>query len=105
MADPTRSHILMSLLDSLSHPTVPSRGLGLTHSNVSNHLICLRDRGIVVAEPKGRQIHYETANPHLVAALAALIDVTLAVDESASCIDPACSAPSCCVVGSSGDAS
>jgi len=42
MADPTRSRILMSLLDSPSHPAVLSRELGLTRSNVSNHLTCLR---------------------------------------------------------------
>ena len=55
MADPTRSRILMSLLDGPSHPAVLSRELGLTRSNVSNHLTCLRDCGIVVAEPEGRQ--------------------------------------------------
>ena len=36
MADPTRSRILMSLLDGPSHPAVLSRELGLTRSNVSN---------------------------------------------------------------------
>ena len=87
MADPTRSRILMSLLDSPSHPAVLSRELGLTRSNVSNHLTCLRDGGIVVAEPEGRQTRYEIADPHLAAALTALVDVTLAVDESAPCID------------------
>jgi len=46
MADPTRSRILMSLLDSPSHPAVLSRELGLTRSNVSNHLTCLRARGV-----------------------------------------------------------
>ena len=105
MADPTRSRILMSLLDSPSHPAVLSRELGLTRSNVSNHLTCLRDCGIVVAEPEGRQTRYEIADPHLAAALTALVDVTLTVDESAPCIDPACSVPSCCAASSSGDAS
>ena len=105
MADPTRSRILMSLLDSPSHPAVLSRELGLTRSNVSNHLTCLRDCGIVVAEPEGRQTRYEIADPHLAAALTALVDVTLAVDESAPCIDPACAVPSCCAASSSGDAS
>ena len=71
MADPTRSRILMSLLDGPSHPAVLSRELGLTRSNVSNHLTCLRDCGIVVAEPEGRQTRYEIADPHLAAALTA----------------------------------
>ena len=81
MADPTRSRILMSLLDGPSHPAVLSRELGLTRSNVSNHLTCLRDCGIVVAEPEGRQTRYEIADPHLAAALTALVDVTLAAQQ------------------------
>ena len=105
MADPTRSRILMSLLDGPSHPAVLSRELGLTRSNVSNHLTCLRDCGIVVAEPEGRQTRYEIADPHLAAALTALVDVNLAVDESAPCIDPACPVPGCCAASSLGDAS
>ena len=96
MADPTRSRILMALLEKPSHPAVLSRELGLTRSNVSNHLTCLRDCGIVVAEPEGRQMRYEISDAHLAQALTALLDVTLAVDQSAACIDPACSVPGCC---------
>lgn len=96
MADPTRSRILMTLLDGPSYPAVLSRDLGLSRSNVSNHLTCLRDCGIVVAEPEGRQTRYEIADPHLGRALTALVDVTLAVDESAPCVDPACSIAGCC---------
>lgn len=99
MADANRSRILMSLLDGPSYPAVLSRDLGLTRSNVSNHLTCLRDCGIVVAEPEGRQTRYEIADPHLAAALTALVEVTLAVDESATCIDPTCSVPGCCNAG------
>lgn len=99
MADPTRSRILMALLAGPSYPAVLSRGLELTRSNVSNHLTCLRDCGIVVAEPEGRQTRYEIADPHLAAALNALVEVTLAVDENAPCIDPACSVDGCCRPG------
>lgn len=55
----------------------------------------LRDCGIVV-EPEGRQTRYEIAGPHLTAALIALVDVTLAVDEKAACIAVACTVPGCC---------
>jgi len=96
MADPSRSRILLMLLDGPSYPAVLSRELKLTRSNVSNHLTCLRDCGIVVAEPEGRQTRYGIADPHLAAALTALVDVTLAVDESAPCIDPECAVPGCC---------
>lgn len=96
MADPTRSRILMTLLDGPSYPAVMARKLGLTRSNVSNHLTCLRDCGIVVGEPEGRQTRYEIADPHLTRALTALVDVTLAVDEEVPCLDPACPVPGCC---------
>lgn len=102
MADPTRSRILMMLLDGPSYPAVLARELELTRSNVSNHLTCLRDCGIVVAEPEGRATRYEIADPHLAGALNALVDVTLAVDENASCIDPACSLD-CCDSDDTGD--
>ncbi|GAA1937862.1 metalloregulator ArsR/SmtB family transcription factor [Brevibacterium antiquum] len=96
MADGTRSRILLSLLDKPGYPAQLARDLRLTRTNVSNHLACLRGCGIVVAEPEGRQTRYEIADPHLAAALMALVDVTLAVDEHEPCIDPTCSVPGCC---------
>ena len=96
MADPTRSRILLSLLDSPSYPAALARDLGLMRTNVSNHLACLRGCGIVVSEPEGRQTRYEIADPHLAAALTGLVDVTLAVEENVACIDPACTVPGCC---------
>lgn len=99
MADPTRSRILMTLLEGPSYPAVLSRELELTRSNVSNHLTCLRDCGIVVAEAEGRQTRYEIADPHLAAALVALVDVTLAVDVHAPCVDSTCTVAGCCETG------
>ena len=86
----------MTLLEGPSYPVVLSRELELTRSNVSNHLTCLRDCGIVVAEPEGRQTRYEIADPHLAAALTALVDVTLAVDEDATCLDAGCTVRGFC---------
>ncbi|HWK76591.1 Cd(II)/Pb(II)-sensing metalloregulatory transcriptional regulator CmtR [Microbacterium sp.] len=96
MADPTRSRILLSLLQAPGYPARLAHELELTRTNVSNHLACLRGCGIVVSEAEGRQTRYEIADPHLTAALAALIDVTLAVDEDAPCMDPTCAVPGCC---------
>ncbi|MFF2273520.1 ArsR/SmtB family transcription factor [Agromyces sp. NPDC058136] len=96
MADPSRSRILLSLLDGPAYPAALAESLELTRQNVSNHLACLRDCGIVVAEPEGRQNRYEIADPHLTAALEKLVSVTLAVDESAGCLDPSCPVPGCC---------
>lgn len=96
MADPSRSRILLMLLDGPSYPAVMSRQLELSRSNVSNHLGCLRGCGIVVAELEGRRTRYAIADPHLSRALSNLVETTLAVDESADCIDPDCSVPGCC---------
>lgn len=95
MADPTRSRILLSLLETPSYPAVLSRELNLTRTNVSNHLACLRGCGIVVAEPEGRQTRYEVADPHLAAALKTLVKVTLAFDEDEVCMDPDCTTAGC----------
>lgn len=93
MADSSRSRILLCLLDGPRYPADLARELELTRSNVSNHLGCLRDCGIALAVPEGRQMRYEIADPHLEAALTSLLDVTLAVDSDAECIAPDC--PTC----------
>lgn len=98
MADPTRSRILMSLLDGPRYPADLADTLALTRQNVSNHLTCLRDCGIVTAESEGRQTRYEIADPHLTRSLGALVDIVLAVDESAPCQDVGCPIPGCCAV-------
>ena len=49
LADPTRCRILVALLDGVSYPSEIASRLGLTRSNVSNHLSCLRGCGLVVA--------------------------------------------------------
>ncbi|WP_306231877.1 Cd(II)/Pb(II)-sensing metalloregulatory transcriptional regulator CmtR [Agrococcus beijingensis] len=96
MADPTRARILLQLLDQPGYPAVLARDLALTRTNVSNHLACLRDCGIVVAEPEGRQTRYEMADAHLARAIESLMAVTLAVDEGAPCIDDSCTVEGCC---------
>ena len=95
LADPTRARILLELLDAPSYPAALADTLGLSRSNVSNHLACLRDCGIVVAQMEGRKVLYDIADPHLRTALMSLLDVTLAVNEDAPCIDPACSLDTC----------
>ena len=101
LADPTRSRLLLVLLERPAYPAELASDLGLTRSNVSNHLACLRDCGIVVAELEGRRTRYEIADPHLAQALAALLEVTLAVEENAPCLDAACSVAGCCTAEAS----
>lgn len=88
MSDPTRSRILLRLIDGPTYPAVLADELQLTRQNVSNHLACLRDCGIVVAEPEGRQSRYEISDPTLAHALGQLLGVVLEIDESASTHEP-----------------
>jgi ArsR family transcriptional regulator, cadmium/lead-responsive transcriptional repressor len=87
LADPTRCRILLALLDGPAYPAQLAESLGLTRSNVSNHLACARGCGLVVAAPEGRQMRYELADAHLAHALRDLLDVVLAVDGSEPCAD------------------
>lgn len=87
LADPTRCRILVALLDGVNYPGQLATQLGLTRSNVSNHLACLRGCGLVVATYQGRQVRYALADPHLARALAELAQVALAVDSEQPCLD------------------
>lgn len=100
MADPTRSRILLTLLDDgPAYTGALAEELGLTRTNVSNHLACLKDCGIIAATPEGRRTRYDITDPHLRRALADLLQVTLAVDSDAVCLDPECPVEGCCDVG------
>ena len=48
----------------------------LSQPNVSAHLACLRECGLVVACPDGRRVYYRLADPHI-EALLAFADVAL----------------------------
>jgi DNA-binding transcriptional ArsR family regulator len=102
MADPTRSRILLELLTGPGYPARLSESLGLTRTNVSNHLACLRGCGLVVATPEGRQTRYEIADPHLTRAISLLLDTVLAYDDGALCVDEDCDVPLCCGPGAQG---
>ncbi|TFC18171.1 ArsR family transcriptional regulator [Cryobacterium algoritolerans] len=54
VADPTRSRILLSLLDQPGYLAKLPRDLELARSNVSNHLSCRRGCGVVAAVPEAR---------------------------------------------------
>ena len=95
MADPTRSRILMSLLEAPGYTAALARSLDLTRTNVSNHLACLRGCGIVAAVPEGRRTRYEIADAHLAHALDMLVNVVLAVDDGVPCMDDRCDVPMC----------
>ena len=87
LADPSRCQILTTLLDGPGYPAQLAATLGLSRSNVSNHLSCLRGCGLVVASYQGRQVRYEIADPHLKRAISELVDVVLAVEPGPDCVD------------------
>jgi ArsR family transcriptional regulator, cadmium/lead-responsive transcriptional repressor len=61
-SDASRLAILRALLPGPLTVTEIMQATGLTQSNVSNHLGCLRDCGLVVAEPQGRFVHYQLSD-------------------------------------------
>jgi ArsR family transcriptional regulator, cadmium/lead-responsive transcriptional repressor len=81
LADPTRGRILLAILDGVRHPAELAEQLGLSRTNVSNHLACLRGCGLVLATPEGRQVRYELSSASLSHALTDLLGVVLAVSE------------------------
>lgn len=80
LADPGRCNILLSLLDGPAYPGELAETLGLTRSNMSNHLTCLRGCGLVSATAEGRQIRYDIADPNLAHALRNLLEVVVDTD-------------------------
>jgi DNA-binding transcriptional ArsR family regulator len=87
LADPTRCRLLVALLDGPAYPAELASQLGLTRSNVSNHLACLRGCGLALATLEGRQTRYELSDPHLAHALRELVSVVLAVDPGEHCVE------------------
>lgn len=76
-ADPSRLSILESLRAGPLSVSEIIAATGLTQSNVSNHLRCLSECGLVEGEQEGRFVHYHLSDP-LVGQLLALADEILA---------------------------
>ncbi len=87
LADENRRRILLVLLDGAGYPGELATRLGLSRSNVSNHLSCLRGCGLVVAVYEGRRTRYELADPRLAHALTDLVGLVLAVSPGPDCVD------------------
>jgi ArsR family transcriptional regulator, cadmium/lead-responsive transcriptional repressor len=65
LADATRRRVLVELLDGPAYPTDLAEAFGTTRANLSNHLTCLRDCGLVTATAEGRRVRYDLADPRL----------------------------------------
>jgi DNA-binding transcriptional ArsR family regulator len=77
LADPTRQRILIALLDGPGYPAELADSFGTTRANLSNHLTCLRECGLVATTLEGRRVRYALADEQLADALRTLASLQL----------------------------
>ena len=65
LADPTRRRVLVQLIDGPAYPADMAEEFGTTRANLSNHLTCLRECGLVTATAEGRRVRYDLADRRL----------------------------------------
>ena len=70
-ADPVRLGILMALAAGERRVTDLVRLIGGSQSNVSGHLSCLKDCGVILDRPVGRQVFYRIATDDVLQVLRA----------------------------------
>lgn len=84
-SDPSRLGILEALREGPLTVSEIVEVTGLSQSNTSNHLGCLRDCGLVSARPEGRYVRYQLAEERVVDLLSLadylLLDVARGVYE------------------------
>ncbi|WP_254069706.1 ArsR/SmtB family transcription factor [Pimelobacter simplex] len=71
LADRNRLAIVRQLVAGERRVVDLTDSLGLAQGTVSGHLACLRDCGLVVGRPEGRQMFYSIAHPELMALIGA----------------------------------
>jgi DNA-binding transcriptional ArsR family regulator len=76
-ADPSRLSILEALREGPRTVSELVSATGLSQSNASNHLACLRDCGLVAATQRGRFVTYQFSDPRI-ETLLSLADEVLA---------------------------
>lgn len=81
LADPTRLGILLALQAGERRVVDLVAELGTSQANVSGHLACLRDCGLVADRAQGRANYYRLARPELIALLHAAEQVLAATGE------------------------
>ena len=65
LADSTRRRVLVQLTGGPGYPAEMAEEFGTTRANLSNHLTCLRECGLVTATAEGRRVRYELADQRL----------------------------------------
>ncbi len=77
LADPTRRRVLVHLISGPGYPAEMADDFGTSRANLSNHLTCLRECGLVTAIAEGRKVRYELADERLAGALRILASLDL----------------------------
>ena len=90
LADPTRAAILMELRAGPAFPADMAAEIGVSRQVLSNHLACLRDCGLVRAEPDRRRVRYQLSDARLAHALDDLLGTILTVEPVCTCKEPDC---------------
>lgn len=65
LGDPTRLAIVQVLAQGERRVTDLVGALGSSQPNISGHLACLKDCGLVTDRPQGRAVYYSLASPEL----------------------------------------
>ncbi len=63
--DPSRLSILETMLEGPKKVTEIVQATGLSQPNVSSHLGCLRDCGLVSAQQQGKYVIYQLSDPRV----------------------------------------
>ena len=77
LADSTRRRVLVQLIDGPGYPAEMAEEFATSRANLSNHLACLRECGLVTAAAEGRRVRYELADDRLADGLRILAGLDL----------------------------
>lgn len=82
LSDTSRLAVLESLRDGPRCVSEIVASTGLTQPNVSNHLACLRECGLVDREQQGRFAYYKVADPRINDVLAKVEGIVALIQEN-----------------------
>lgn len=82
LGDPTRLAIARRLAKGEARVVDLMGELGMVQSTVSSHISCLRECGLVIGRPQGRQVFYSLAHPELMDMFAAAEQLLAATGEA-----------------------
>jgi DNA-binding transcriptional ArsR family regulator len=88
LADPTRRRVLVHLIGGSGYPAEMAEEFGTSRANLSNHLTCLRECGLVTTTAEGRRVRYELADQRLAEGLRVLAALDLPGTCQRSPLDP-----------------